>query len=321
MTSDFETVKLPSQRGTLASLAPMSHEDIRLPFFKPAMSPLGSVRNPLLRPSRMIEHSRVYMAGDPIQTIDWRAYARTDQLLIRQIRDEATAKVVISVDLTSTMRWPPVNEDISNPAPKKMSPPTKAEIALRVALYLAYVHKSLGNTIELRMLTNDAEAFPSRVLLFTSITEIRQLYEFCMINKFEPSTLERHTRTQTFRDPPSCDIAYWIGDCLGRGDYTEFFRASVRGQLYHTLSSLETNIDWITPSTAYFDDLYNTKEFQGKLLHENQFYQKKLAAWMASIQEHFQKRGINYHQITDLTTIDSFLFMTTDFYKPRPIGV
>ena len=84
----------------------------------------------LRQPSRNPESSRLYVPGDPINMIDWKAYARTDQLILREVRDEASARVAVCVDLSETMRWPVDNV----PGADRVA--SKAEVAIRVPLTL-----------------------------------------------------------------------------------------------------------------------------------------------------------------------------------------
>ncbi len=50
---------------------------------------------------------RVYQAGDDVRHLDWRAYARTDQLLVRQYREEILPRVELLVDASRSMRVEP----------------------------------------------------------------------------------------------------------------------------------------------------------------------------------------------------------------------
>lgn len=46
---------------------------------------------------------RAYSAGDDVRHLDWRAFARTDQLLVRQWREEVLARVEILLDASRSM--------------------------------------------------------------------------------------------------------------------------------------------------------------------------------------------------------------------------
>lgn len=304
-----------NRMGTIASLMPFGRQEIYLQLYKSSSAALGSIRHPLLRPSRLIEHSRPYMPGDPIQTIDWRAYARTDQLLIRQIRDESTAKVSIALDLGTTMVWPSAQTEQA--LLSALGPiPQKSEIAMRIALYLAFVHRGLGNSLEFWIFDGEHESLPRRALRFSSLTDIKQLYEDLKTNQFDSKLIIQNARDQDLGDSPPQDITYWISDCLGEGNFMEFFSRSRRGQLFHTLSSLEISTQWLHPGISYYDEHMEQKEFQGKLLQENNFYLKEIAIWMEKIREKTEKSGFRYHQVTDTTPIETFLMMTEDFSEP-----
>lgn len=46
---------------------------------------------------------RAYVAGDDVRHIDWRAYARTDQLMVRQYREEILPRLDLLVDCSLSM--------------------------------------------------------------------------------------------------------------------------------------------------------------------------------------------------------------------------
>jgi uncharacterized protein (DUF58 family) len=47
---------------------------------------------------------RAYQAGDDVRHLDWRAFARTDQLLVRQYREEILPRLELIVDASRSMR-------------------------------------------------------------------------------------------------------------------------------------------------------------------------------------------------------------------------
>jgi uncharacterized protein (DUF58 family) len=46
---------------------------------------------------------RTYAAGDDVRHLDWRAFARTDQLLVRQYREEVLPRIEILLDVSRSM--------------------------------------------------------------------------------------------------------------------------------------------------------------------------------------------------------------------------
>lgn len=67
------------------------------------------------------EDRRAYVPGDDLRHLDWRAYARTDELLVRRYREEIQPRVEIVLDLSRSMA----------------SDPTKADTARRLARLIA----------------------------------------------------------------------------------------------------------------------------------------------------------------------------------------
>ncbi len=71
---------------------------------------------------------RAYQAGDDVRHLDWRAFARSDQLLVRQYREEVLPRVEIVLDTSRSMA---VEE-------------AKAQLAVDVAAILALAGRGAG---------------------------------------------------------------------------------------------------------------------------------------------------------------------------------
>jgi len=82
------TVHDPS---TLSSLHPSETREVHHKAYKNSIRMHGSHLMALSKPARAPEACRKYVHGDPVNLIDWKAFARTDQLMVREIRDEASA--------------------------------------------------------------------------------------------------------------------------------------------------------------------------------------------------------------------------------------
>ncbi|MCR4314963.1 MAG: DUF58 domain-containing protein [Planctomycetes bacterium] len=77
---------------------------------------------------------RAYQPGDEIETIDWKAYARSDHLFVKEFRGEKESGVVILIDTSRSMSVPKI----------------RFERALEIAALLCYVALSDGASVELR---------------------------------------------------------------------------------------------------------------------------------------------------------------------------
>ena len=79
---------------------------------------------------------RPYNAGDDIRRIDWRAYARTDQLLLKRYQEEIRPMVEIWLDNSASMK---ISED-------------KAQLALDLACFFSRVCQNIGIDHRIRLL-------------------------------------------------------------------------------------------------------------------------------------------------------------------------
>ncbi len=82
----------------------------------------GRHRSPRQGDSVEFADHRPYYPGDPIQRIDWRAWARTDRYLIRRFEAEVSLTGMVIVDASASMGWSGGE-----------GRPTKMEAAIRLA--------------------------------------------------------------------------------------------------------------------------------------------------------------------------------------------
>lgn len=90
------------------------------------------------------EDRREYLAGDDLRHVDWRAFARTDQLLVRQYREEISPRLEVVLDASASMA----------------AVPAKAQAALDVAALLVESARADGLQVRLDVLGERAEQLP-----------------------------------------------------------------------------------------------------------------------------------------------------------------
>lgn len=90
------------------------------------------------------QERRPYVAGDDVRHVDWRALARTDQLLVRLHREEVLPRLDLLLDATASM----ATED------------AKARLAVDLAALLAAAARAEGYHVRLVALGARAEAIP-----------------------------------------------------------------------------------------------------------------------------------------------------------------
>lgn len=82
---------------------------------------------------------RDYMPGDDIRHIDWRAYARTDRLMIKRFFEESAPELLLVVDASASMK----------------SDPKKQALADQLAHFLATVAQQEGLRVRIQRLEHD----------------------------------------------------------------------------------------------------------------------------------------------------------------------
>ncbi len=256
----------------------------------------GSFRQQRAQPHRMPEATRTYQPGDPLRAIDWRAYARTDQLLINQQQHSASAEVVIAVSCMPAMHWPPA--DIHLAAVHKL------ETALRVALHLAFMHTKILDQVTFCLVADDLH-----VRKISSVTEVLDIYEnFCAVN----FVFAQLPRVCTFATNDTTllqlkgDAKYWLGDGL-QTTYQTFLDAAPSAYMLHTLSSYELKSDWLDNNSSYFE---RPREALGKNLRR--IFRPRLKQWLGDTAQAIENNGGKYLLLTEDTDIAHYLdFLNT----------
>ncbi len=299
--------KAKSAGATLRDLAPNEVHELRLRDFKNSVRYQGSYNLNLRRPSRNPAYSRVYVPGDPIKLIDWKAFARTDQLLIREQREEASAMVCIFVDQRDSMHWP--DKSILKASQKEV--PTKYEIAWRTALNLAYLHLKMGDMVKVFHF----EASPQGRLRLSAGADILRLYHELSDRGFEENVLARFP-SENAPPPQRADIHYVLSDAINPLSLDWSLHQASQTVLIHTLSSLELSCDWFTADTCYFDDP-SLQEHLGDTLSFHRQYEQKFATWRETWEKEARHQGAQYLAVNEQTAIMQFHLQLFDLLRQR----
>ena len=93
---------------------------------------------------------RPYIAGDPVGLIDWKAFAKNEQLIVRQDEDHTPGTIRIIIDTSQSMAWPDQGViDATRSVKELASAITKGELAWRITIAIVESYLADGNTIEL----------------------------------------------------------------------------------------------------------------------------------------------------------------------------
>src|SRR4249920_635900 len=67
----------------------------------------GGHRSPFQGYTTEFRQHRPYRAGDDLKYLDWKLYARSDRLYTRQFRETTNLSVMIALDSSASMAFPP----------------------------------------------------------------------------------------------------------------------------------------------------------------------------------------------------------------------
>lgn len=257
----------------------------------------GTQKLNLMRPTRLPANSRRYTPGDPVNLIDWRAYARNEQLVLREQNDEASCRVHIFLDAKESMEWP--TSDIKEAATSG----TKLETASRIMLNLAYQFFRWGDQVKVWIVKGKL-AYPIRM---RSQSDAAITFEKFSAKNFQISDdeLQQGRSLNLFREESS-DLLFWISDGFqGIPDWI-----NPRGLVcwLQVLSSLEIDPAWLDPDACYFDKPQSAHEFMGTSLLQNQNLQHAVEEWMHKVSEQWAKIYTHHLVFTDHSPIHQYLF-------------
>ncbi|MBI2603213.1 MAG: DUF58 domain-containing protein [Deltaproteobacteria bacterium] len=288
------------EEPTLAALHPLILSDIYFSKLHSSRGIHGSFRFNLPRTSRSLELSRAYAPGDSVRHIDWKMYARSNQLIVRQQREEALAKVIIYLDSSPSMDWP--NEGLKNIVGKV---PRKFEVAARVAFNLVYRHKRMGDQTQLILL--ESQDLEDNVLCFTpnNPSEVLSAFDYCMNGSFQIETVKGMLKGE---HPylHNTHLIYWIGDLCSLPFTDEVFEHTHRFCLFHLLSHLEKDPSWMEDKTCYFDQSSKFKEYLGQDLKAKNKYIRKIEKWCETIEHEVTRKGGMYLSFTDKSSLQNY---------------
>jgi uncharacterized protein (DUF58 family) len=112
----------------------------------------GMHRSPFHGFSVEFAEHRPYMPGDPLKNLDWKVWARSDKLLVKQYTEETNLRAHLLVDLSNSMSFQSARASVS-----------KFEYARSLAAALAYLMIGQQDAVGLLLFGDKPERFvPAR---------------------------------------------------------------------------------------------------------------------------------------------------------------
>jgi uncharacterized protein (DUF58 family) len=236
---------------------------------------------------------RRYAPGDDTRLIDWRLYARTDELFVKQFEEERNLTVHVLLDASGSMDYGEGDHH-------------KFEYGAKLGLGFAYLTAEEHN--EFRFST--VQQFPERLDAGTSNRgEVLQLIE--RLNETEPAgEADFETAFEAYDDSiRSRSLVVIVSDFLGDLDGLETGVAALARNdvlLVHVMAPEEVEPD--AGGDTIFEDLETDQTrrtyFGGRL---EQQYQQRLAAHVEGVAERAQDLGVAHETVqTDEPFFDAF---------------
>ncbi|SMF55617.1 DUF58 domain-containing protein [Pseudobacteriovorax antillogorgiicola] len=285
----------------ISELVPTIGAELDIEQFIMSQRYLGSFQLRLKRASRLPAYSRQYIKGDPVHLIDWKAYARNDQLIVREERDEASSRIAIWLDLSDTMLWPDSSHSLGRI--------TKWEQSLRIALHLLFLHYKKGDRVQL-FVAPPAKSKPQVRILIDNSQDVLALYDELQRASFDADLLLSHG-LHVDVDLDRYQMVYLISDLLNSKVVKAAENLPTLTRVFHVLSSLEVDITWVEKSYCYYDESSGRKEFLGSTLKESKSYPRALEKWLKKLNKRLSHDSGDYHLFTDHTTMHQYLTSLT----------
>ena len=275
--------------STLRELVPYDDADLFIKMAHHSLRPVGTFKQLLRRPTKLLESLRKYVVGDPVQFIDWKVYARSDQTLLREIKEESSVHVGVIFDLCDSMFWPTADEALL----LSREVPQKVEIAWRIGLFLSASHLSKGDSLAFGFRT-DSELYWVRAP--KSKSEVLRLFQSLRDRDFSASLSER------LSPPRSMDRIWILSD--GLNGLFSVPKASKMRTYVHILSSLELDPSWLGDSFSYFDNKVLRKDYTSAALLP--VFPGKVMEWQKQFRSEVTAQGLRYLQVSDSTPLEIF---------------
>lgn len=282
-----------SSSATLADLVPGKYKPVS--SSKPILQnwyDQGSAKTRLKNKTKEVHFMKPYEAGDPLKYLDWKAYARTEQLWVKEKFDPSVRSVVIMLDGRASMCWPP-DELIENVN-------SKFVVGCNIALDVLYHHLTLGDRGYIALLDE------SGALGFHAVKSSHEIEDLHAKFSSDEGVGSLRLVAQTVK---VIDKFIFISDALNSISKVLSERRQIKDrQFIHLLSQYEQSLDWLESDKVYQDDLAGDKQFKrNHLLTKNgDYFKNKFATWKAKVEGDVTRSAFEYISLYDSTRIDRY---------------
>jgi hypothetical protein len=293
-------MQAPQGTPLLAQLSPYHGFERAHQRYVPLSRFHGSQRLNLMRPTRLPASSRRYTHGDPVNLIDWRAYARNEQLVIREQNDEASCRILLVLEESPTLDWP--DQALSQSVGRSFC--TKRELMWRLSLHIAYQSCKWGDTVRIALVEGNAV----RMLAFRSQVDAAIFFDKLQSRRFSlPADAPLEKKTLSALQEERSDLLYWLSDGFQGLPSWLLQKRGPFACWIHILSGMEIDPSWMEAQHCYFDESLTAREYMGSALLQDGCLHHAVMRWQEEISHQWLHHHRHYILASDETPIRAYL--------------
>jgi uncharacterized protein (DUF58 family) len=266
----------------------------------------GGHRSPFHGFSTEFSQHRPYRAGDDFRHLDWKVLARTDRLYTRQFRETTNMSVMVVVDASASMAFPPATPG-GRAQPRAGDAISKFRYAVLIAAALAYVIVDAGDRAGL--MTSDGDALryvPARGGRSHLQAILAQLQRLTPHGPWQPARVIGRAADLLERRGVVIVLSDFYDD--EDGTARELRRVVRRG---HDVSALQIlsrpEVDFSFEGATEFEDLETGATHVADAGGISREYRRRVAAFLDTLTRTMQADGIDYARLLTDQPLDRAL--------------
>lgn len=243
-----------------------------------------------------VEH-RQYMPGDPLRSVDWKVYAKSDRFYVKQYEDETNLRAHLVVDHSASMDYA-----------SKPGAVTKLEYARALAAALAYMMLQQQDAVGLLTFAEKIETFvPARARRSHLEVLLGELDRMKPGGKTALAASLHHLAERIRRR----GLIILFSDLMAPPDQVLSGLAHFRHRqhevlVFHVLDPAERAFDFSEPAT--FVDQETGEEVALEPWEVRGSYKDRMAAWLERYRTECRRSQIDYVPLDTATPYDEALF-------------
>ena len=243
-----------------------------------------------------IEH-RQYMPGDPLRSVDWKVYAKSDRFYVKQYEDETNLRAHLVVDHSASMAW------ASQPGAV-----TKLEYARALAAALTYLMLHQQDAVGLLTFAEKIESFvPARARRSHLEVVLRELDRMVPGGRTALAESLHHLAERIRRR----GLIVLFSDLMASPEAVLSGLAHFRHRqhevlVFHILDPAERSFDFSEPAT--FVDRETGEEVALEPWEVQGTYRSRMDAWLDRYRRECRRAQIDYVTLDTSTPYDQALF-------------